>query len=285
MCFSRIKRLLVEQSGKTINNMLKLLFAPVLTYTCIALLAFSGCGKKTETELKKQKDSLDQIRYDEIIKELIDTSLFSHRRDSTDIYGTGNFDYRDSLESYHRGYSIPRDSLYKVWNTKAFRELNEIIKKHPLKPGPYLDRGNHFQNIKYYREAISDYNEYIKLYPYNHSAYMNRGNAYERFKIYDSAMWDYRKVLELKPDDTIANFNKGNIYDIRGKYDSAVMEYDTVLIKDSRLAKGYYNRGTSYLAQRKFKEAARDWEQAILLNPTYEAELRPKINKIRPLIK
>jgi tetratricopeptide (TPR) repeat protein len=247
-------------------------------------LTFTGCTKKSETELRREKDSLELVKYDEIIRELIDSNLI-RQRDSTDIYGTGNFDYRDSLESYHRGYSIPRDSIYKVWNTQAFKELNELIKKKPVNPGPYLDRGNHFQNIKFYREAISDYNEYIRLTQTNHSAYMNRGNAYERFKIYDSAMTDYNMVLYLKPDDTIANFNKGNIYDILGKPDSAVLQYDTVVFKDPRLAKGYYNRGTSYLAQRKFKEAARDWEQAILLNRAYESELRPKINKIRPLIR
>jgi len=247
-------------------------------------IAFNGCTKKTESELRREKDSLELVKYDEIIRELIDSNLI-RQRDSTDIYGTGNFDYRDSLESYHRGYSIPRDSIYKVWNTQAFKELNELIKKKPVNPGPYLDRGNHFQNIKFYREAISDYNEYIRLTQSNHSAYMNRGNAYERFKIYDSAMADYNMVLYLKPDDTIANFNKGNIYDILGKPDSAVLQYDTVIFKDPRLAKGYYNRGTSYLAQRKFKEAARDWEQAILLNRAYESELRPKINKIRPLIR
>ena len=255
------------------------IFASAMTF-----VGCDGCRKKTEAEKQREKDSLEQIEYDLVIKELLDSTLIK-RRDSTDIYGTGNFDYRDTLESYHRGYSIPRDSLYKVWNTKAFQELNELIKKKPTQPGPYLDRGNHFQNIKMYREAIGDYNEYIRLNQFNHSAYMNRGNAYERFKIFDSAMWDYNTVLKLKPDDTIANFNKGNIYDILGKFDSAVLQYDTVVIKDPQLAKAYYNRGTSYLAQRKFKEAARDWEQAIILNRTYEAELRPKINRIKPLIK
>ena len=265
--------------------MRKLLFIAIIPYIIVTVLIFTGCTKKTETELKRERDSLEQLRYEQVVKEILDSTLFLQRQDSTDIYGTGNFDYRDSLESYHRGYSIPRDSVYKVWNTKAFQELNELIRKHPIKAGPYLDRGNHFQNIKLYREAISDYNEYIKRDSGNHSAFMNRGNAYERFKKYDSATWDYQMVLKLKPDDTIANFNKGNIDDILGKYDSAVMEYDTVVMKDPRLAKGYYNRGTSYLAQKKFKEAARDWEQAIILNPTYETELRPKINKIRPLIK
>lgn len=266
----------------------KFMIRNIVSIAALFLIAFSllfaGCTKKTESELRKEKDSLEQAEYDEIIRELIDSNLI-RQRDSTDIYGTGNFDYRDSLDSYHRGYSIPRDSVYKVWNTQAFQELNELIKKKPINPGPYLDRGNHFQNIKFYREAISDYNEYIKLTQSNHSAYMNRGNAYERFKIYDSAMADYNMVLFLKPDDTIANFNKGNIYDILGKPDSAVYQYDTVIFKDPRLAKAYYNRGTSYLAQRKFKEAARDWEHAVILNRTYEAELRPKINRIKPLIK
>ncbi len=265
--------------------MKKFLIYSILTSLTIFTATFNSCTQKSETELKKEKDSLEQVKYEEIINELIDSNFFNRRNDSTDIYGSGNFDYRDTLESYHRGYSIPRDSIYKVWNTKAFQELNELIRKKPILPGPYLDRGNHFQNIKMYREAISDYNEYIKRSPNNHSAYMNRGNAYERFKIYDSAMWDYNKVLELKPNDTIANFNKGNIYDILGKYDSAIMQYDTVVIKDPRLAKVYYNRGTSYLAQRKFKEAARDWEQAIILNRIYESELRPKINRIKPLVK
>ncbi len=264
--------------------MTKIITSIVLIYAAAAALTFTGCTKKSETELKKEKDSLEQVEYDKIIRELIDSNLI-RRRDSTDIYGTGSFDYKDTLDSFHRGYSIPRDSIYKVWNTQAFQELNELIRKKPLLPGPYLDRGNHFQNIKMYRDAISDYNEYIKLNPGNHSGWMNRGNAYERFKIYDSAMYDYNMVLKLKPDDTIANFNKGNIYDILGKPDSAIMEYDTVIVKDVRLAKAYYNRGTSYLAMRKFKEAARDWEQAIALNSAYEPELRPKINRIRPLIK
>jgi tetratricopeptide (TPR) repeat protein len=273
------------RGSKLHKQMRKLILKEALFLIVISFLAITGCTRKSALEIKMEKDSLEQVKYREIVNELLDSTLYKYRNDSTDIYGTGNFDYRDSLESYHRGYSIPRDSLYKVWNTKAFRELNELIRKKPLEPGPYLDRGNHFQNIKMYRDAISDYNEYIKLNPYNHSAYMNRGNAYERFKQWDSAMADYRMVLLLKPDDTIANFNKGNIYDFTDKFDSAVMEYDTVIIKDPRLAKGYYNRGTSYLAQRKFKEAARDWEQAILLNSTYEPELRPKINRIRPLIK
>jgi tetratricopeptide (TPR) repeat protein len=254
-----------------------------VSFIC-GLLAASSCTKKNETETTK-KDSLDKVTKVPQQEVQNDDLGLNFVKDSTNIYGTGDFSYRDSLESFHKGYSIPRDSVYKVWNTKAFQELELQIKKHPLKPGPYLDRGNHFQNIKMYPEAIADYNKYIGLYSSNPSAYMNRGNAHERLKHYDSAMYDYQKVLDLKPDDTIANFNKGNIYDFLAKYDLAVKEYDTVIIKDPRLAKAYYNRGTSYLALKNYAAAINDWEMAIRLNPPYEQDLKPRINKLRPLLK
>ena len=98
-------------------------------------------------------------------------------------------------------------------------------------------------------------------------------------------MNDYTMTLYLKPDDTIANFNKGNIYDIRSQYDLAVKEYDTVVMKDPRLAKGFYNRGTSYASMKNYEEAIRNWEEACRLNPVYEPDLRPRINRLRSLIK
>jgi tetratricopeptide (TPR) repeat protein len=266
--------------GKTnkIFSMIRKLFLGLLF-----LLLVSGCSRKEETSSSRKSDSLSQIT--SITKTSAGVDSIGPIGDSTDIYGTGNFDYRDTLETYHRGYSIPRDSIYKVYNIKAFEHLNFIIRKYPTRPGPYLDRGNHFQNIKMYREAIEDYNKYIRINPYNQSAYMNRGNAYERLKKYDSAIADYNTVLKLKPDDTIANFNKGNIYDILGRFEEAVKQYDTVIIKDSRLAKAYYNRGTTYSSLKYYSLAIRDWEEAIRLNPPYEPDLRPRINKLRPLVK
>lgn len=248
-----------------------------ITILLIAGLFISHCNRKESDDSKSRQESITK----DILAGRLDIQTEQYKTDSSDIYGTGNFDYRDSLLSFHVGYSIPRDSVYKVYNTKAFRDLDELIKKNPVKPGPYLDRGNHFQNIKMYREAISDYNEYIKRVKTNHSAYMNRGNAYERFKIYDSAMADYNTVLYLKPDDTIANFNKGNTYDILSKHDSAVFQYDTVLMKDSKLAKGYYNRGNSYYYLGKIDLTIKDWEKAMALNPRYRGELEPKINRLR----
>lgn len=201
--------------------------------------------------------------------------------DSTDLYGKGYFKYQDSIDNWHMGFSIPRDSVYKVENLKEFEKLNLLIRKNPATPGPYLDRGNHFQNINKYREAIDDYNKYIAVVPDNYSAYQNRGTAHERMKNYDSAIMDYTKVIELKPQDTIAFFNRGVVYDAIDNPRQAIKEYDSVVIIDPRLAKAYYNRGTSYFKLKEFGAAVKDYEKAIELNPRYKEELMPKIIAIK----
>ena len=203
--------------------------------------------------------------------------------DSTDIYGSGYFDYRNDIESYHTGFSIPRDSIYKVDNLKAFEQLNLLISKDTLNPGPYLDRGNHYQNIQKYREAIGDYDKYIQLNPYNHSAYQNRGTAKERLKKWEEALWDYNKVIELKPDDTIAFFNKGVVYDVLDNPWQAIKEYDVVIQKDPKLAKAYYNRGASFEKVQKYDEAISNYEIAMKLNPRYYDELSKKVDYLNQI--
>lgn len=204
--------------------------------------------------------------------------------DSTEIYGSGYFDYQDTIESFHMGYSIPRDSIYKVIDIEKFEKLNLIIKNKPTLPQPFLDRGNHFQNIQNYEKAILDYDEYIKLVPDNQSAYMNRGNSHERLKHYDSALADYSKVIELKPRDTIAFFNRGIVYDALNNPWQAIREYDSVVIIDPRLAKAYYNRGKSYAKTNDYEKAINDWEKAMELNPMYTEVLTRRINVLKGIL-
>ncbi len=260
--------------------MRKIIPTIITIYLLAVIISFNACKPLSETE-KRKKDSLEQISKlgsnDDV------TNL--ERKDSTDIYGAGNYDYKDSLESFHKGYSTPRDSIYKYWNTQMIKVPYTKDGKQYWATGNELDVGNHFQNIKMLREAIFHYNKYIGNVSTNHSAYMNRGTAYERLELYDSAMMDYIKVLQLKPDDTIAHFNKGNIHDIRDHYDLAVIQYDSVIIKDPRLAKAYYNRGSTNANVKNYEAAVRDYEEALRLNPTYGPELRPRIKKLKPLIK
>src|ERR1051326_7007911 len=102
----------------------------------ISLLYLGGCSRNTGPIIIGKAQKVGSVN-------VIDTSIYgtdysNYIRDSTWIYGTGNFDYRDTLETFHRGYSIPRDSVYKVYNIKEFEKYNFLIKKYPTVPGPYL---------------------------------------------------------------------------------------------------------------------------------------------------
>ena len=55
-------------------------------------------------------------------------------------------------------------------------------------------------------------------------------------------------------------------------------------MKDPRLAKAYYNRGASNNALKRYENAIVDWEVAIKLNPLYEPDLRPRIEKLKRLL-
>ena len=198
-------------------------------------------------------------------------------QDSSKVYGSANFSYMDSLDTYQMGYNVARDSAYKAENIKELEKQSLLIKNNPETPGPYLDRGNHYQNIQMYKEAIDDYNLYIQKVPNNYSAYLNRGTAYEQLKQYELALTDYAKVLELKPDDTISNFNRGIVFDALGKPDEAVKEYSKVIGKDSLLAKAYLNRGLSQEKLKNYEFAIMDLSKALGLNPKYGEKLKQKI--------
>ncbi|MBL7127558.1 MAG: tetratricopeptide repeat protein [Ignavibacteria bacterium] len=253
-------------------------FIPFLVVVLmLLLLATYSCTKRS------QQSGSDKDQSGEFTEKSGETEGLSPG-DSTEIYGSGYFDYEDTIESYHMGYSIPRDSVYKVENLEAFEELNLLLENRPVTPGPYLDRGNHLQNIHKYKEAILDYDEYINLVPGNHSGYMNRGTAHERLKHYDSALADYSKVIELKPRDTIAFFNRGVVYDALNNPWQAIREYDSVIIIDHKLAKAYYNRGKSYAKINDYEKAINDWEKAIELNPRYTEVLTRRINILKDIL-
>ena len=83
----------------------------VLSFTFLILgllFSLSSCQRKNVTYNSKGEPIYT------------DYDVNAKKNDSTEIYGKGYFDYRDTIESFHMGYSIPRDSVYKVENLKAF---------------------------------------------------------------------------------------------------------------------------------------------------------------------
>ena len=63
----------------------------------------------------------------------------------------------------------------------------------------YYFRGNAYNALKKYEEAIADYTKAIELAPKDANNYRARGSAYSNLKKYPEAFADYTKAIELDP--------------------------------------------------------------------------------------
>lgn len=145
----------------------------------------------------------------------------------------------------------------------------------------YNRRGFARLKLNLYGEAISDFQKATEYKPDFAEAYNNCGNAYRKLEQYEDALVQCNRAIESKPDFAEAYNNRGNIYYHFSKDSEAIYDYTRAIELKPNYAGAYYNRGaTYYYLQNKLIESKNDWEKAIKLNPSYERELKERLEKI-----
>ena len=66
----------------------------------------------------------------------------------------------------------------------------------------------------------------IEIKPDYAEAYNNRGNAYNGLGNYRQAIEDFNRAIEIKPDYAEAYYNRGNAYNSLGNYRQAIEDYE-----------------------------------------------------------
>lgn len=84
-------------------------------------------------------------------------------------------------------------------DNQKIRFYTNAIKLDPEYADAYIDRGNAYNNLGQYDEAIQDYNKAIKFYPEYAAAYCSRGFAYYNLGQNDQAIQDFNKAIKLDP--------------------------------------------------------------------------------------
>lgn len=173
--------------------------------------------------------------------------------------------------------------------TEAIQSYSDAIEYFKLTEGKsnsevaslYNRRGYALLKLKQFEEAIKDFNKATEYKPDFAEAYNNCGNAYRKLERYDDALSQCNKAIEYKPDFAEAYNNRGNIYYLFSRSDEAIFDYTRAIELRPNYAGAYYNRGAAYYyLQNKIIEAKSDWEKVIKLNPSYERELKGKLDKI-----
>ncbi len=133
----------------------------------------------------------------------------------------------------------------------------------------YYNRGNAYQDLDQYETAIADYDRALQLDPQFASVYNNRGFAYYDLGQYETAIADYDRALQLDPDEVFAYNNRGNAYANLGQYERAIGDYDRAIELDPEYVHAYNGRGSAYDDLGQYERAIGDYDRANELDPEF----------------
>lgn len=132
-----------------------------------------------------------------------------------------------------------------------------------------VTRGEIYQEMEYYSEAIADFDKAIDVDPEYEWAIANRGETYRLIEHYPEAIADFNHVIKLDPDYKWAITSRGQIYQAIEHYLEAIADFNRVIELDPQYEWAIASRGQTYREMKRYPEAITDFERAISLDPAY----------------
>ncbi len=160
------------------------------------------------------------------------------------------------------------------WNQCGYWKNSIILFSHNLKVTDYNwliynSRGNEYNVLGNYKQAIEDCNRAIKIKPGYADAYYNRGVAYGELGQYQRAIKDYTEAIRLRPHDVDYYSNRGNVYTILGQYQRAIEDYNEAICLKPHNADYYNRKAKVYTILGQYQRAIEDYNKAISIKPDY----------------
>lgn len=187
----------------------------------------------------------------------------------------------------HEGYELRGDCFYhmKKFDQAQFNynEAAELAKQRDKNYTSQLYNKKGISNLKQnsYRVASDDFRKAVKYNPDNYKAYNNRSKALRLAGEPEDAVLDATRAINLKHDFAEAFNNRGSAYFNLSKTDECIDDFTKALKLKPGYAVAYFNRGAAYFYLKKdYLGAKLDWEKAISINPSYDSEVRDKIDAI-----
>jgi tetratricopeptide (TPR) repeat protein len=110
----------------------------------------------------------------------------------------------------------------------AIEYFSKAVQADARTAANFTARGNVWQGLGKYANALSDYGEAIKIEP-DALAYNNRGYTQYLLGLYKSAVSDFDAALRMAPNDAFALNNRGHNHYLLGNYKQALADYTACL--------------------------------------------------------
>ena len=86
--------------------------------------------------------------------------------------------------------------IYQEWFAQSPRELIDSEESTVI---DYNNRGNTYDALQRYEDALTNYNQAVDLAPRFTHTYNNRGDTYRNMQRYEDALVDFDRAIELDP--------------------------------------------------------------------------------------
>ncbi|EGO64786.1 tetratricopeptide repeat protein [Acetonema longum] len=165
--------------------------------------------------------------------------------------------------------------------TEAIAELTGMLEQNPT-PAVFLRRGEIYEKMNQYSQAMEDYTETLKLEPDYITAYIKRAFMREIKGQTQEALEDLTSVLARDPYHLDALNLRARLLDNQGQPESALLDLNQAILIEPDDVTSHNNRGNLHYQAGRLELAINDYNKAISLAP---ADADSYFNKARALEK
>ena len=134
-------------------------------------------------------------------------------------------------------------------------------------------RGQTYQSLKRYEEALKDFDRAIELNSEYSGAISCRAQTYKYLKRYEEALKDFDRAIELDNDYAWASGNRGQIYQFLGQFESSLQDFDRAIeLEPEDCEWDLYLRSLTLIKLDRPTEAQTDIQTAIALAQAKQVE-------------
>jgi len=186
---------------------------------------------------------------------------------------------RDKYESaiFNRGNVYQKLSL---WDN-AILDYQLVIDWNPNFAVAHTNLGLAFYNQSNYAKSIESFEKAIKLAPTHPETYSNLGVVLYEVERYIEALAAYEKAIQYKSDYFEALSNRGNVLKELRLYDASLQSYDQALSINGNYFEALVNRGVVLFEMDRLEEALADFDLAIALKTDYSPAYSNRCNVLK----
>lgn len=151
--------------------------------------------------------------------------------------------------------------------TKAFSEINSVLRQNAMMPEGYFLKGMIYKDLKDTAKAISSFQTSVQIDPNYNDAIIQLGVLFSAKKD-PIALKYFDNAFRADSSDVFPLYAKGMYYQEQKKYEEAKAEYKNCILHNTDYSDAFFSTGWILMQQDSFEKAWRQFDLVTKIEPT-----------------